>query len=156
MWHNGARPLLLGALLFLCAVILLLAASLYAVTQSVNKPPANPLTSPSPEQILDKKASYKPGDVIVVLGSKCNMSKKPIRITGQSYWESLDTGGPDSATGGNTVSGRDVPPGCLPLQFPHTIPTLGAGRWAIAGRDCVLGTNLCSEWFSDSFVLVIP
>lgn len=154
MWRSGGRSLLIGVVIFVGAFVVLFAVSLFAAIHALDKPTPNPLSSPSPEQIVDKKPFYHTGDVFVTLASKCNNSKEPVRITGRSYWENVELGGPEFTTGNNTAGGRDVPPGCMPLQFPHTIPAnLAPGKWRLTGQDC-LADGRCTEWFSDSFMVV--
>lgn len=156
-WRNGGRFVINMAIICFFTTIVALSAVIYVLVQKVESDPPNPLQSPSPEQILDKKASYRPGDTITVLGSKCNTAKHAVRIFGTSFWQSSEIGGPAGSipSGGNTASGRDLQPGCMPLSFPHKIPDLAPGKWRFVGRDCTDGGQ-CSDWFSDEFVVGSP
>lgn len=151
-----------------------------------DKPPANPLKSPSPEQIINSKDSYKPGDVITVLGTKCNTSKDALFITGVSYYERQEVSGPGSQVGNKNNGGREISPGCQTLEFPHTLPIeLTPGVWRLEGTDCTAtgpatpvvvpsataaspvaptiapipsptAGGFCASWFTDSFKIVAP
>lgn len=145
---------MVAALTLLASILFISGASVYIQIHS-HANPINPLESPSPEQIVNKLSAYHVGDVITVLGSKCNTSKKAVRIFGTSFWQSSEIGGPAGSipSGGNTASGRDLQPGCMPLSFPHVIPTsLTPGKWRFVGRDCT-DTGLCRDWFTDEFLV---
>lgn len=153
-WRNGGKVMIFAVVVFSVAMLFLASASLYVLLHRNANPP-NPLESPSPEQIVDKLPAYHVGDTINVLGSKCNTSKTAVRIFGTSFWQSSDIGGPAGSipSGGNTASGRDLQPGCMPLSFPHVIPnSVTPGKWRFVGRDCT-DQGQCSDWFTDEIVV---
>lgn len=148
------RALMLAGAVLVGGVLALTAANVYILIRSHDNPP-NPLQSPSPEQIVDKLPVYHVGDTINVLGTKCNTSKKPVLIRGTSFWQSMERGGPDGSvpSNGNTSTGRQLPPGCMALTFPHKIPDgVTPGNWQFTGEDCT-PDGQCTDWFTDVFVV---
>ncbi len=156
-WGGGNRLLILLVSILSLVAIASTATSLFLIINRSQHPP-NPLQSPSPEQIQGKLAAYRVGDSINILGAKCNRSTKTVIIRGESWWQNMDQGaeGTKIPSGGNSVTGRALPPGCMPLNFPHKIPpTVTPGRWAFVGQDCIYpGPSFCTDWYSEVFVVV--
>ena len=141
-----------------CGLVVLLTIGLqvYLLIEINSGDGPNPLRYSNPQQVIQSQVTYKPGDILRTIGTKCNSGKAAVFIGGESVFEkTTGTGSVDRVR--LDYGTRLLDPGCLTRMFAQTLPTsLSPGPWRLVGRDCLPNGRHCADWFTETFVVVAP
>lgn len=144
-WRNGGRRLILISAVCFAVVM---ALNTWLLVTIVRDDPI--LQNVVPQLVLT--SDVVAGGELVVEGTKCNRTDRPVVVFSTSYYTPVDPPGQSViSTQGSAV--RE--PGCTTREFKRVVPlTLKPGTYRVGGTDVVVdqgGKVSNTGWYSELF-----